>query len=180
MSNPSTPPTVWPPKPSGPVPPPIQGAGSGDIREFAVQSDWLIFLLLIVTLGLYAPFWMIRTAKVIDRTHPELRVRHGMIWGLLAYDVASLVLWLVLAGTSADTSNAAIRTGVGVFRWVGIIYNWVLVFRFRGVFNAILERTSSSLRRFGKLGTFFFGVLYLQIRLNQRIKERQADVLRLQ
>jgi len=52
----------------------------------------------------------------------------------------------------------------------------VVIFRIRGVLTSIINDTSRNLEIFSGLLTFFFGPLYLEIRLNQLIRLHVSQV----
>jgi hypothetical protein len=156
------------------------GNGTGDIREFEYQNGWLLFAFLIITLGIYVPFWMLRTAVVVNKLLPDLSIKSYLpkvlLMGLFVNLFNGFLVGILQALKSPSAETANILSNILSF---GIsIYELVLVFQFRGALNKILERTSPRLRYFGGVGTFFFGILYLQIRLNQRMKEREAEIVR--
>ena len=171
---------VWPPPPSGMTSPPLNGGGSGDIRDFPKQNEWLLLLLLIVTLGIYTPFWMSRTAKIINRIIPERTIPLAMVWILLGVLALNILInpGVGLANTLSPASRQVFNIASFAFALSIRIYYWLVIFRFRAVLNAVLERTAQ--RKLSGIGTFFFGILYLQIRLNMRIKERTTQVLSMQ
>jgi hypothetical protein len=175
--NPSTPP-VWPPAPSGME---TSSVGSGDIREFEYQNGWLMFLLLVVTLGLYSPFWMIRTAKTINRMSPYKRIplfyAQLLLIGLI---VDILLISCIGVLMAAPLSTLLHKQGALlpplIIAWAMYNYATGISSAYREALNRILDRTSPPLRHFGRIGTYFFGPMYLQICLNKRIKEREAQV----
>jgi hypothetical protein len=157
---------------------PTDGSGSGDIREFEQQNGWILFLLMLVTCGFYSPFWMVRVANVVNRVIPDSPIPLAMPWVYFGLLIVNILLSSangaisVLMPSMHDTFNI-LTTG---FSYAVLAYDIFLRFRYRAALNDILNRTSPNLRRFGGLGTFFFGPLYLQIRLNQRIDDRNAEV----
>jgi len=173
---------IWPPAPSGPGQPVFDPLEFGDIREFQTQNGLLMFFLMIGSFGIYGPFWMIKTAKVLNRIAPEREIPTGMIWTLLAFMISSYILTFgVSFFTRHLTSQSAtvISAMTNAYSWAEAFYWWYMVFRFRSAFNAIIRQTSPNLLRFGVLGTFFFGELYLQVALNNRVRQRKADVLKM-
>jgi hypothetical protein len=134
-----------------------------------------------VTLGLYGPFWMMRVAKVVNRITPDRTIPDSIIWPLFGCEILNLLISLVtiafgmrLPAAFATGIFSDILTGFGL---TSSIYWWIMTFKFRAALNRVLERTSPNLRRFGPLGTFFVGELYLQICLNHRIKEQSRQYL---
>jgi len=133
--------TVWPPAPASTFSGPIQGPGAGDIREFEPQNELLLFLFLIITLGLYAPFWMLRTAKVVNRLVPDRQVALGAVWALLVLCVLDYLLGFGMGLFQAVTHTTLPASGTGLFGWIVTFYYWFLIFRFRGALNDVLDRT---------------------------------------
>jgi hypothetical protein len=156
---------AWPPAPSGMPTPAPRG---GDISEFETQSEWIVFLLIIVTLGLYMPFWLIRTNKVIARIDPAKEIAPGAIWTVLGLLIVDDILQIA-AGADQNTQSPVHMLSGGC-RILFTIYYWFIIFKFRSVLNGILDRTPS-LKKFGVLGTLIFGVLYLQARINMRKRD---------
>lgn len=168
--------SVWPPPPSGTPGPFLSADRSAEILEFSTQNGWLLFLLLAITLGLYGPFWMIRTIRVANRIAPERLVQESLIWTLFAVEATSLAYTNALG--FFPNAVPKLPAGLAGFQqwlsWLPTIFWWYLLFRIRGNLNYIVRRSSPGLDRIGALGTFFFGELFLQIRINQRIRQELA------
>jgi hypothetical protein len=173
--NTSSTPPVWPPAPEGMESSPT---GTGDIREFEYQNGWFLFLLLIVTLGFYVPFWMMRISRTNNRIYPDNPVPlylAQILLGTLAANIISAFVFDTLLAIHI-TLSGPIVTVSNVFGFGIDIYALVLYFVYRNALNRAIERTSPKLHYIGGIGTFFFGVLFLQIRLNQRIRQSQLQV----
>jgi len=101
---------------------------------------------------------------------------YAKIW--LGLRIVDLLSAFVIGGMAAvhpgsSSSIDGVSSAVG---WGIAIYGIVLAFMYRNALNRVIERTSPQLERIGGILTFFFGVLYLQICLNQAIKKRQDQV----
>ena len=167
---------VWPPPPTGSSPPVSTAGTYPEILEFPTQNGWLLFLLMAITWSLYGPFWMIRTIRVANRIAPERLVQESLIWTLFAMDATNLTysvaLWFF--PNVVPKFPAGLASDLQWLSWLPTILWWYLLFRIRGNLNYILKRSSPSLSRIGGVGTFFFGELFLQIRINQRIRQELA------
>jgi hypothetical protein len=166
---------IWPPPPEA-----IPGEGTGsvgymptDIRAFDNQNCWVLLLLLIVTVGLYQIYWMIKTAKVVNRILPDRSIPLLFFWTLIGLLVVNVIAELIAAtlrvlypnsGQSVEDVRRLFGFGVG-------IYNLVLLFRVKAAMNHVLWRTFPRSERFSGIGTFFFGSLCLQIQLNKYIRQ---------
>jgi hypothetical protein len=169
FTNPTATP-AWPPTPGGM---PSASAQADDIRQFPVQSEWLVLLFMLITLGIYAPFWIIRTTRIINRILPENPIPDGMVWLLIPLLIVNLVLAFASGALMvANPTLAQLLSHISnIYSWAVTIYYWVIIFRVQGLLNKILEQTSPNLGKFNGVGTFFFGPIYLQAAINNRIKD---------
>ena len=167
----------WPPAPEG-MPPTEEGLEFGDIREFAYQNGWMVLLLGVITFGIYVPFWMIRTAKVCNKLDSNRSIPLYLPQALL-FLRGLVVVSAIVAGIASSQNVISDNEGTtlcdGFSLLVGI-FQLFLQFKFYGVINRILERTSPYGKYLNGVATFFFGILYLQIAINRRIRQRQAEV----
>jgi hypothetical protein len=105
------------------------------------------------------------------------------IWALLAVHLIGYVLQAIEIGVIRSGSLSEVDGLLVISRiiyWLGFVYHMIVRFMIRNALNEVLERYSPQLKRFGGWGTFFFGSLYLQHRINQRVKERSEEVEALQ
>jgi len=180
--------SVWPPPPTGSIPE-LNPSGTldpefgfRDVRAFKTQNPFLLWLLLIVTLDIYSPIWMLRTAKVLNRVWPEKSAPTGVAWVGLGLTIANLLFALTMGVMGAITpSNASAFDDSSKF--LGYVVGAYMIyarFQYRRVLNDVLRQTApgEEVEVFIPGYTFFFGVLYFQIHLNGLIKAKSAKALR--
>jgi len=165
--------SVWPPPPEGVEDPGSPGYLPTDIRAFDEQNCWVVLLLMIVTLGLYQPFWLMKISKVINRVAPDRSIPLMYFWTLIGLLVANYVAELIAATLQVLYPNSAqsVENVRRLFGYGVAIYSLFLLFKVKDAMNYILWRTFPRWERFSGLGTFFFGALSLQIQLNKFIRK---------
>lgn len=114
------------------------------------QSVFMLIVLSILTLGFYVPYWYIRT-------HSNYKIDNGMIVLLVLLLTPALVLHLYqFTDTSYATwAIAVIDVAIGVLTVI-IIFN----------LRSYMLRAHDELE-IDPVLTFFFGVFYLQYKINQ-------------
>jgi hypothetical protein len=103
----------------------------------------------------------------------------GLIWGLFA----APILLIAIGGTGYELSLATSPIGpmlmMGVYPFAGLvfIYQLFVVFTLQGRLNLLLQLDHSPVaKKFSPIWTFFFSVLYLNIRMNRLINERRNEL----
>ena len=134
-----------------------------DYVDFSSQrfSVVLLFVLEVITLGLMTPIWIIMRARFLDELGVPSKV-----------GAAGWILLFVLGGPMALTFAGVllserdwIEIGSFVLRFAGFA-NLLAVFRVRSALNEHLERRGWGPKEISGAGTFFFGALYLQHKIN--------------
>ncbi len=117
----------------------------------------LTIVLTVVTLGFYPAIWLLQRRPFLDRqdTGKELGT------ALPIFVLVSSVLGVVLLFGGADT--AAIR---GLCSLAGGVTALIAYFRVLGILRSVSSRSGRFLG-FSTMGTFFFGIYYLQYKINQ-------------
>lgn len=190
-------PTVDTPAPETPArtaepaatPTPSAETPTGDIRDFEPQNVGLLVVMVVFSLGLYSPYWLMRQARAVSRVLPGKRIAPAWAWvrfgvtvfayvAIICAAITGLACYYTSEGYCASTlANVVYGTGSVALLAVPIlmIYQLCLTFWLRGALNEVLRRTSPNLRPFGGAGTFFFGIPYLGYRMNQRRIERERE-----
>ena len=157
-------PVVWPPPPTNsPYP---ETSPFVDLNNFRVQNIWLILFLTVITLGIYALFWLRRQNQAMAILRPDLKLTplFGNIALAVAFVSAGLdVANLISNAHGLDTASNSLDRGFN------ILY-LVLTFQTRNGFNLLLRAQKGDNRWFSGLWTFLFGVMYLQYKLNKCIQ----------
>jgi hypothetical protein len=167
---------AWPPAPAGGQYSDNELPYSGDIRDFKTQNCVLLLLLILVTFGLYVPFWMYRTANVINRIAPDRTIPTGLVWLMLAFQIVGYLIGV--ASVIAETfmpSTGPISLSHRYFSMIVWLFYLSMAYRIRDALNVIVARTSPSLGKWDGLSTLLFGPVYLQYGLNKRIKQRAKE-----
>jgi hypothetical protein len=117
----------------------------------------LTIILTVVTLGFYPSIWLLKRRAFLDRqdTGKELGT------GLPMFVLVSSIIGVGLAFGGAEA--AKIRP---LFTLAGGIATLIANFRVLGILRSVSSRTGRFLE-FSTMGTFFFGVYYLQYKINQ-------------
>lgn len=148
-------PNPYAPPAAEPMPRVKRGARATSSYANEQRSVALCVLLTVLTLGVYSGVWFLRRRRFFDALHSDKKLgpMPAMVLGLVA------VSWVVaLAGAPPEVDNA-VSVGVAVV-------NLVMAFRAAAILRDDLTRSGRFLRVSG-VGTFFFGALYLQYKINE-------------
>lgn len=161
---PDTPATPATPQPAAP-PPPVPGGESPDFGSER-RSVLLCAVLSVVTLGFYPSIWFLRRRAFLDR----LRGREP-IGALAVLPLASLVVVCVI---SFGLGLAEIEVGRAVDRGLSVAAGAMSVIAGFRVGNILRSEFARSGRFIpvSSAAIFFFGVLYLQHKINQAAATR--------
>lgn len=148
---------------------------SGDIFVFDRFSTWYALGLSIITLNLYAVFWLYTRTKKLNTIVPlkisKVFYQTTAILFCFSYAV-DLILVLV------EITNPYLTMASTAFNFFVNILYLVWVYKFR---NRLKDNFSNENVHIGIVAPFFFLHLFLQYKLNelvetnQRIKRRQSD-----
>jgi len=140
-------------------PPGWASSGTPLTAELPKTSVLVMILLMVVTLGLYIPFWFLRRRKILNQLSPERRV-DGWIAALVALYVGAFVLGLVAGLVGAPPGQTFLLWARFVEVGRGIL---TLVLGFQ--VKAILEENYPD--HISGVGTFFLSIFYLQYKVNR-------------
>ena len=136
----------------------INPVGSDAVMNFNRFSAWFVFLLSIVTFGIYPIYWLYTRAVKLNSFH-ERKISHGL---LVAF-VVSCVLSFASAFFDALSEEMLV---------VGMIINFVyfglyltVLFTFHGRLASVINKDLNGIL------TFFFTSIYLQYKINETIDE---------
>jgi len=139
--------------------------------QFPHFNTWWVLLLSIVTLGLYVPYWLYTRTKILNRLS-----RYDPI--PIALPVALPVLCVLCVAIGFVDGIYPDRMGVKPFlvivQWTYMIVTLICEFSFRNRLNEDCLEGSDSPYWVGLVATFFFGILYLNYKLNQRVETEQG------
>jgi hypothetical protein len=117
----------------------------------------LAILLTLVTAGFYPSIWLLRRRPFLDRQDTATKLGSGL--PIIIIVLTFLTIMLDLAGREAAGIGKMGSLAVGV---IGLIAN----FRVLNILRSVSSRTGRFLG-FSTMGTFFFGIYYLQYKINQ-------------
>jgi hypothetical protein len=118
----------------------------------------LTIVLTVVTLGFYSPIWLLRRRAFLDRQDSD-KADLGTGLPMLILVASVMGVGLALAGSEA----AKIRPLFSLLSGVATI---IANFRVLGILRSVSARTGRFIE-FSTVGTFFFGIYYLQYKINQ-------------
>jgi hypothetical protein len=153
-------------------------------KEYAPLADAGIFgmcLLTLLTAGLYVPIWFLIRRRALNNLHSREKLEAWPVSVALAALVASLCLPLLGSlkrGSWVEVENAYPALHPGILLVAGLILI-VQCFKVRRIlldhlaprreamFSAGLRMQHEEL--FSRMGTFFFGIFYLQHKINSML-----------
>ena len=148
--------------------------------EFPRFSAWWVFLLSVITLGIYTYYWLFTRTTVINRQLPDNQISNTVVWGTITVAVlswiSSLGSTLVSVGGTAAGNTLLAAAGLDFLLSVAGFVFWLLwAFAIRGRINQMTgAQPGNSLWSNGIL-TFFFTPVYPAYKINQ-IKDSYANV----
>ncbi|TVZ39551.1 uncharacterized protein DUF4234 [Alteromonadaceae bacterium 2753L.S.0a.02] len=143
----------------------VASSAGGRLSEvFERFSAWGVFGLSLITLGLYAVYWLYtRTQQLNQKVEKPINS---------VYVTITLILYVMSFASNfvaiADPAIGSVLTIAGLPSGIMMI---VWVFMVRGRIHDYLNLEPGNPNRFGPLLTFFFSVLYLQYKINKTIDQ---------
>ena len=145
----------------------INDSGNALKDVFQRFSTWYVFILSILTLGLYVIYWMYSRTRSLNRLQgiepiSEVFILVAVAWNIVSYPLAfAEEFWqfsaeLLLAST--------------VFNIAASVLLLVWAFMFRSRLNLFLADSPLPSSRLGGVMTFFFQSLYLSYKINENLE----------
>lgn len=134
--------------------------GSADILSFDRFSAWGVFGLSIVTLGIYPIYWFYKNTQIINGLHAE-KISMNLIYALIGLTVITLALGF--------TEDPTILMIYAVLNLVYFVVYLIVLFTIRSRLQDIMDRSGGKSLVIGGILTFFFNVIYLQYKINEKI-----------
>ena len=162
-------PGVWPPPPTTSS---FAGEGAGAISPlagFQEQNVWLVLLLTIITLGIYAVFWLRRQGRQFHQLRPDLMPAGALLYGNIVLGFTCLSAGLDIA--SAVSAVSVLDTvSSGLDKVAGVLV-LVLAFQVRNGFNSLIGTRRGTDLWFSGVYTWLLNVVYLQYKLNKTLQQ---------
>jgi hypothetical protein len=135
---------------------------------FARFSAWWVFLLTIVTFGLYAYYWMFTRTQVINKNYPQHSIGTGLVWLALVVFVGQFIVsfaagFMTPTGVATGGPLAVLEPLASI---LASIMWLVWIFTIRNRINRISGAVSGEPIWAGGVLTFFFSCIYLQYKIN--------------
>jgi len=151
------------------------------------KSVILLFLLSIITLGLYPMFWFIKRSPEINnlKTKSKLTKKSAVIllifYILFTISLISLQITASLSGVTipnvTDPANVPIEFQILfiitlIFGLISLMFLLILTFRVRKILNEVLANKQTK-RKVSGLFTLIFNIYYLQYEINRIIDDKE-------
>jgi len=139
-------------------------------RTLSHRSPWVVFALLVLTLGVYGAVWLRRNARLLNERIPERPISGRFTTTLLVLSVADLVLFIVSLALPEGTFN-------GVAQPISGLASALLMLgalRVRRRIQYLAEVPGSPPPKVSLLLTIFLNVAYLQLTMNRYSAELEA------
>lgn len=139
------------------------------------QSALYTIFLFIVTLGVYMPFWYLkRVEQFKEKFHAHLNV--GLLKLTAVYSIFSILLMVALGVYEGYQEALGNHQNIFFVSVIEAFNDVILLILYWGVcFEALkIKRGAESIHHGASLGgvpIFFFGIIYLQIKINKFISE---------
>ncbi|WP_308367534.1 MULTISPECIES: DUF4234 domain-containing protein [unclassified Microbulbifer] len=135
---------------------------SGDFQRF---SAWWVFILSIVTLGIYPVYWICTRAQVVNRIHDN--------------PIAPAWFYLMAIFCALTFLAGFIIPEMGIFYlmvYIGYIVTYLAsLFKVKNRLQDLMSQSTGSAYRLGPVMTFLFNSIYLQYKINEFIDQSQQS-----
>lgn len=122
-------------------------------------SAWWVFLLTIVTFGIYPVYWVYTRAQTVNRIQDD---QIAVTW--LHLTVIFFVLTFVVEFVAPENINLAIIVNLAYF--VTLLTS---LFKIKNRLQKLMSEATGSTYTLGPVLTFFFHSIYLQYKINEFI-----------
>ncbi|MFC1750592.1 DUF4234 domain-containing protein [Pseudomonadota bacterium] len=135
----------------------------GQVIKFKRFSAWWVFLLTLVTGGLYGMYWMYSRAIEVNQYH-EKKISKPLLFLFLGSFVASVAL------VPFETNEQMMMASMAVTSIYFVLY-LIVLFKIRNRLRDIISQTASWEYNVSIFLTFFLWAIYLQFKINQFVDE---------
>ncbi|TAN43560.1 MAG: DUF4234 domain-containing protein [Nitrospirae bacterium] len=151
------------------IPEPVSTQSASSQPELKKLSLFKIVFFACITLGIYPPVWFIRRKDIFNRLISTKKIGSGLpVLAIVFFAVGLIASIMAMVFVGRDISASAGFSALANFvNIAGYIILIIMSFRCRRIlidhFNGHLQRGIP----FSGAATFFFGVLYLQYKINR-------------
>ncbi|MBV0932332.1 DUF4234 domain-containing protein [Marinobacterium weihaiense] len=145
---------------------------AGDLSVFPRFTTWAVFGLTIITLGIYAVYWMYSRTRHLNSI-TEDRISNGFVGAAVGVYIASGVSSIMMGLTDASALSGTMVLIDGLLGLASWILMLVWAFKFRNRLNRVTDSRGKPTWA-GPILTFFFSVFYLSYKVNQHLDIRAS------
>lgn len=143
------------------------GSAVDKVKQFPRFTTWAVVGLTLITMGIYAFYWLYSRSKMLNRQIPENKIPAWVIIGSLV----TYVLYMIAAYVPLFLGDPEIMmAAAGISGILGIAY-FVLfivwIYSFRNRLNILSGSSKGDMFWLGGILTFFINVYYFQYKINQ-------------
>lgn len=124
-------------------------------------STWYVLGLMILTLGLYYPYWLYTRTEVINRVHNRPIAMNTVIAILVLYALSQVLSFM------DGFYSGEYQMQAGIIGLLSAIANLYWVFMVRNRINEMAEAPTPQGYWLSGIITFFLHVLYMQYKINE-------------
>jgi len=132
--------------------------------QFPKQSIWGMIGLTIITLTFYFPFWLRKHTRIVNRILPDAAIASW--WFPVCITVTILNLGMVIPEILTN-DHPAVMLLSKIMEKIDIILTVVWTFKLRNRMNTVLEAQPKQPEWYHGFWTLFFGIFYLQHKVNK-------------
>ena len=141
------------------------GQDVSKIKAFKRFTTWGVLGLAIITLGIYAYYWMYSRTKTLNSLIPENKVAGWLVPVIIIMGVINL-LFSALPFIAPEQA-ATIQMISAPFSIIAFVLGLTWAFKFRNRLNIISGSSKGNVFWLGPILTFFFQLYYFQYKINQ-------------
>jgi len=142
----------------------------GKEKKLEKKNIFIMILLTIITFSIYQPIWFLKQKRAINNLKSKEKLTDTpFIFVIVIYAIS--VYFLLIYGISDDTTTPSVIDIIdNLITWTAFIIILVMSFKVRRIlhqsFNVVLKKNI----KLSKIWTFFFGIYYLQYKINRILK----------
>ena len=134
---------------------------SGNFDRF---SAWWVFLLTIVTLGIYPVYWVYTRAQTVNRIQDN-QIAPAWLYLMVIFFVLTIVIGFIAP------ENVNLANGLNIAYFVTLLAS---LFKVKNRLQKLMSESTGSNYTLGPVLTFFFHSIYLQYKINEFIDNSKA------
>ena len=143
------------------------GQDISSVKAFKRFTTWGVLGLAIITMGIYAYYWMYTRTKILNSLISKDKMPSWIVPAVIVIGAINLILSLApYASLGASTMKALLIISTPL-SLIGFVLFVVWAFMFRSRLNLISGSSKGNAFWLGPILTFFFQLYYFQYKINQ-------------